>query len=61
MSCEEEIRNSAGKAAELADKMHPFKKAILIMSTEYDSGLNAIWLRVDCAIAKVKTIINRNR
>ncbi|MCM3140411.1 hypothetical protein M3573_19220 [Bacillus safensis] len=61
MNYEEEIRNSAGKAAELADNMHPFKKAILIMSAEYQSGLISVWYRVDCVIAKVKTIIERDR
>ncbi|WP_431805466.1 hypothetical protein [Bacillus pumilus] len=61
MKYEEDLRNSEGKAAELADNMHPFKKTILIMRTKYYSDLIALCYRVDRAITKVKTIIVRNR
>lgn len=61
MNLEEEIRNSAGKAEALTNRMRPIKKTFLIMRAEYDSGLIAVWHRVDCAIAKVKTLIERNR
>lgn len=57
MKYKEELRNSAGKAEALANKMRPFKKTFLIMRSEYESVLIAIGYRMERASTRMKTVI----
>lgn len=51
MKYEEEIRNSSGKAAELADNISLLRKSFLLMTAKVDSVLITIGERIGRTIA----------
>lgn len=61
MNYEEEIRNSTGKAAELADNTCLLRKSFLLTTAKVDSVLITIGGRIDRTIAKMSACIERSR
>ncbi|MCA0118407.1 hypothetical protein [Bacillus sp. RSS_NA_20] len=61
MNLEEELRNSAGKAEALANKMRFLRKSFLLTTSKVDSVLITIGGRIDRTIAKMTASIERSR
>ncbi|WP_249669580.1 hypothetical protein [Bacillus altitudinis] len=61
MNIEEEFRNSAGKATELADNIRFLRKSFLLTTSKVDSVLFTIGGRIDRTIAKMAASIERSR